>query len=190
LAICLLSTVAGAANAVDTAKPVKVFILAGQSNMQGHGRLSLGKDGDLDYAAKQEQFAYLKAGGQWAERDDVWYYHKPGKGDVVTSNLKPGLGANATSVEFRGRHTQFRLASCLALGFGPGLRGRSVLPSNASSFCTNSGIGVRPLLRPCRATGGLIRPCGSAGKRGCVPAAPPAAEALGLAAARARANSP
>ncbi len=76
-------------------KPVKVFILAGQSNMQGHSRISMGKDGDLDYAARQEQFAYLKKDGQWVERDDVWYYHKDGKGEVTTSNLKPGLGANA-----------------------------------------------------------------------------------------------
>ncbi len=79
-------------------KPVKVFILAGQSNMQGHGRIAMGKDGDLDYAAKQAQFAYLKTGGKWVERDDVWYYHKSGKGEVTTSNLKPGLGGNSSSV--------------------------------------------------------------------------------------------
>jgi hypothetical protein len=79
-------------------KPVKVFILAGQSNMQGHGRISMGKDGDLDFAAKQEQFAYLKKDGKWAERDDVWYYHKSGKGEVTKSNLKPGLGGTPESV--------------------------------------------------------------------------------------------
>jgi len=70
-----------------------VFILAGQSNMQGHGRISMKKDGDLEFAAKQKQFSYLKKNGKWAERANVWYYHKPGRGDVVTSNLKPGLGA-------------------------------------------------------------------------------------------------
>jgi hypothetical protein len=78
--------------------PVKVFILAGQSNMQGHGRITMGKSGDLDYAAGQEQFAYLKTAGKWAERDDVWYYHKNGKGEVTKSNLKPGLGANSASI--------------------------------------------------------------------------------------------
>ena len=62
--------------------PVKVFILAGQSNMQGHGRIEMGKDGDLGYAAKQERFAYLKEGENWAERDDVWFFHKTGKGQV------------------------------------------------------------------------------------------------------------
>lgn len=94
----LVSTLSSTlAHAADK-KPVKVFILAGQSNMQGHGRIAMGKDGDLDYAAGQEQFAYLKKDGKWAERDDVWYYHKNGKGEITKSNLKPGLGANSVSI--------------------------------------------------------------------------------------------
>ena len=83
---------------LDAKEPIKVFVLAGQSNMQGHGRIAMGKDGDLDYAAKQEAFAYLKKAGAWAERDDVWYHHTSGKGEVIKSKLKPGLGSNATSV--------------------------------------------------------------------------------------------
>jgi len=99
LGVCAVAPAPSQAAAGDKAKgPVKVFILAGQSNMQGHGRISMGKDGDLDYAATQEQFAYLKKDGKWAEREDVWYYHKSGKGEVTTSNLKPGLGGNAESV--------------------------------------------------------------------------------------------
>lgn len=82
----------------DRERPVKVFILAGQSNMQGHGRIAMGKDGDLDYAAGQEQFAYLKKNGKWVARDDVWYFHKSGRGDVVKGNLIPGQGANENSV--------------------------------------------------------------------------------------------
>ena len=78
--------------------PIKVFLLAGQSNMQGHGRISMSKEGDLDYAAKQEEFSYLKKGDAWAERDDVLYYHKSGKGEVTKSKLKPGLGARADSI--------------------------------------------------------------------------------------------
>lgn len=83
---------------VNAEESIKVFILAGQSNMQGHGRISMGKDGDLDYAAKQEAFAYLKKGDAWVERDDVWFHHTSGKGEVIKSKLKPGLGANSTSV--------------------------------------------------------------------------------------------
>ena len=90
---------------IDTSKPLKVFVLAGQSNMQGHGRIEMGKDGDLPYTARQDRFSYLKDGDHWAERDDVWFYHKPGKGGLITSKLKPGLGANAGSVgHSRSRH--------------------------------------------------------------------------------------
>jgi len=91
--VCLA---AAASFGVDTTKPVKVFILVGQSNMQGHGFISKGVDGDLDYAAKE--FPNLKADGKWVERDDVWYYHKPGRGDLKACNLKPGLGGKETSI--------------------------------------------------------------------------------------------
>ncbi|MHC4199046.1 MAG: sialate O-acetylesterase [Planctomycetota bacterium] len=97
LAVCFCSSLA-LGGGVDTTKPVKVFVLAGQSNMQGHGHISLGKDGDLEYAARNG-FPHLKdAGGKWAERDDVWYYHKPGRGGVQKCNLKVGLGAKARSI--------------------------------------------------------------------------------------------
>ncbi|MEM7397116.1 MAG: sialate O-acetylesterase, partial [Verrucomicrobiota bacterium] len=39
-----------------------------------------------------------KKDGQWAEREDVWYYHLNGKGEETCSNLKPGLGARSDSV--------------------------------------------------------------------------------------------
>lgn len=98
LGICC-SASAAFCDDVDRSKPVKVFVLAGQSNMQGHGRISLGVDGDLDYAARQEQFSYLKKDGEWVRRDDVWYYHKAGKDGAVTKcGLKVGLGGNDTSV--------------------------------------------------------------------------------------------
>jgi hypothetical protein len=84
--LLVAATLAGAAlflspahaEASDLTKPIKVFILAGQSNMQGFGFISAGKDGDLEYAAKNG-FGYLKdADGKWAERKDVFYYHKSG----------------------------------------------------------------------------------------------------------------
>ncbi len=95
LITCILSPTLTQA---EKPKPIKVFILAGQSNMQGHGRIAMGKDGDLDYAAKQEQFAYLKKGDAWVKRDDVWYYHKTGKDEIIKGGLKPGQGGNADSV--------------------------------------------------------------------------------------------
>jgi alpha-galactosidase len=50
---------------------VRVFILAGQSNMEGKAKLPL-----LEYQATQpetaERFAHLRDGDKWAVRDDVW----------------------------------------------------------------------------------------------------------------------
>jgi alpha-galactosidase len=51
-------------------KPIQVFILAGQSNMEGKAKVSL-----LDYQAQQgatrQRFAAWQKDGQWLERDDV-----------------------------------------------------------------------------------------------------------------------
>ncbi len=53
------------------AKPVKVFILAGQSNMEGKAQNAL-----LEHQAvapeTKESFAHLRKGGEWIVRDDVF----------------------------------------------------------------------------------------------------------------------
>ncbi len=73
--------------------PIKVFILAGQSNMQGHGvveanpKRNEGK-GSLEYLAKNpktaKRFAHLvDANGDWISRKDVWIWHFDRKGDLT-----------------------------------------------------------------------------------------------------------
>ena len=78
----------------DPAKvPVKVFILAGQSNMEGHGFVAAdpkrneGK-GSLEYVAKDkataDKFKHLLAkDGKWAVRDDVWIHYLDRKGKLT-----------------------------------------------------------------------------------------------------------
>lgn len=93
--VIILLSLIGVMNAGEK---LKVYILAGQSNMQGYGYISKGKDGDLDYAAKNG-FEYLKDNsGKWAEREDVWFFHKHPKAGTKNCNLKVGLGANTGSV--------------------------------------------------------------------------------------------
>jgi hypothetical protein len=55
-------------------KPVKVFILMGQSNMVGMGKIA-GGDGSLENAVKQKKkYSYLvDEAGNWSERKDVRY---------------------------------------------------------------------------------------------------------------------
>jgi len=75
--------------------PVKIFVLAGQSNMEGHGKVEMGRDSNYvkgDKGSKREipgglgglrrlatapdmseQYGHLLGkDGEWVERDDVW----------------------------------------------------------------------------------------------------------------------
>jgi hypothetical protein len=67
--------------------PIKVFILAGQSNMEGKAKVSL-----LEYQIKQpatrDFFKHLQKDGRWIERDDVWIKYLG-----VKSNLTVGYGS-------------------------------------------------------------------------------------------------
>lgn len=100
----LLAVIAVSASAVaqaaDPAKPkVKVFILAGQSNMEGAGFIAAdpkrneGK-GSLEYVAKDPakaaRFAPLRTSqGEWKVRDDVWITYLDRHGPLTV-----GFGAN------------------------------------------------------------------------------------------------
>lgn len=56
----------------DMSKPVQVYILLGQSNMLGFGKIK-GGEGSLEYAVKEKGlYPYLvDASGKWTERKDV-----------------------------------------------------------------------------------------------------------------------
>jgi len=88
------------------AGPVKVFVLIGQSNMQGYGLIKskeVKNDkalGTLDYIVKNDSnYGHLKtASGEWSSRDDVWYYHRAGGIDSykeIKKDLTTGLGVNS-----------------------------------------------------------------------------------------------
>lgn len=79
-------------------KPVRVFILAGQSNMEGAGRIEAdpkrnGGKGTLeslvkDAATAKKYAPLMNPDGKWRERDDVWISYLERKGP-----LKAGYGA-------------------------------------------------------------------------------------------------
>jgi hypothetical protein len=52
-------------------KPIKVFILAGQSNMEGKGKLTLAESQARDPRFK-DFYEHLRKDGHWIVRDDVW----------------------------------------------------------------------------------------------------------------------
>lgn len=92
--------------------PVKVFILAGQSNMEGHGAVKIspkttnGGKGTLEFLVKDpataERFKHtVDKDGKWLVRDDVWIWYLGRKG-----GLSAGYGAKADKIgpEFQFGH--------------------------------------------------------------------------------------
>ncbi len=84
------------------AQSVKVFILAGQSNMQGQGDI-LPEDvtGTLSQymSTDPDEFWYIQDDDdEWIERDDVWILYKQEDGSVLTENLSVGLGASQNQI--------------------------------------------------------------------------------------------
>lgn len=87
-------------------EPLKVFVLAGQSNMQGHGYVVAhgersGGQGSLEHLvrdpASAERFARLvDAEGAWVRRDDVWIALRGAR--EASGPLAPGFGARADTI--------------------------------------------------------------------------------------------
>ncbi|MFM8274013.1 MAG: sialate O-acetylesterase, partial [Gemmata sp.] len=74
--------------AADPSKPIKVFILAGQSNMEGKAKMSL-----VEYQATQpatrELFKHWRKDDKWIERDDVWIKFLERKGKMTVGYGSP-----------------------------------------------------------------------------------------------------
>ncbi|MDP6506932.1 MAG: sialate O-acetylesterase, partial [Planctomycetota bacterium] len=88
----------------ETRLPLKVFVLAGQSNMQGAGAIRAnprsrnGGMGTLEYLVEApstaEHYRHLiDRDGNWVEREDVWIWYLDRKG-----KLRPGFGAHPGAI--------------------------------------------------------------------------------------------
>ena len=81
--------------------PLKVFILAGQSNMEGHGEMNPAfSQGTLDYLVTNDPANYgnLKDGASWAEFEDVWISYKRGGSTLLNGDLSAGYGVNSNTI--------------------------------------------------------------------------------------------
>lgn len=103
--------------AAEPAKPIKVFILAGQSNMEGQAVADLdGKDYNggkgtlkalINDPAKAPLVKHLKdERGQWTVREDVWVRYQPENGPVKLGPLTLGFTPYAGKHHF-GPELQF-----------------------------------------------------------------------------------
>ncbi|MEZ6089750.1 MAG: sialate O-acetylesterase [Pirellulaceae bacterium] len=83
---------------------VKVFLLAGQSNMEGAGAIKADSSrndgqGSLEYLAKERADSpysrLLDKNGEWRERSDVWiHYLQQGSYARVLAHARTALGRN------------------------------------------------------------------------------------------------
>jgi len=88
LSLALIASLPSAIHAADPPKPVKVFVLAGQSNMEGKAKVSL-FDNQAGQPATRDLFKHLQADGKWAERDDVWVKFLDRKGKLTAGFGSP-----------------------------------------------------------------------------------------------------
>jgi len=87
--LVLLPAACGPARAAEPG-PLKVFILAGQSNMEGKAAASTLEAAIAD-PKTHEAFRHLKKNGRWAVRDDVWVTFLC-KGDKAPAGEMPLYG--------------------------------------------------------------------------------------------------
>jgi alpha-galactosidase len=71
-------------------KPVKVFILAGQSNMEGKGRIDPLLNHQINASETNGFFAHFHEDGKYIERDDVWINYLERRGKLTVGYGSPG----------------------------------------------------------------------------------------------------
>ena len=111
---------------ITTNKKVKVFILAGQSNMEGHGLIKgkPGQKGTLetlvnDPKSLKEFKGLIDSKGDWIVRDDVWisWLNKNGK---LTVGGYAGKGSIGPELGFGWEVGNYLKEQIILLKFGPG----------------------------------------------------------------------
>jgi hypothetical protein len=74
--------------AANADAPVRVFILAGQSNMEGKAQLKL-LDHQITAPATADLFAHLHKGGEYLVRNDVWINYHDRRGGLTVGYGSP-----------------------------------------------------------------------------------------------------
>ncbi|WP_209331827.1 sialate O-acetylesterase [Lunatimonas salinarum] len=81
--------------------PLKIVILAGQSNMVGHGEIEKGGRGNLNYLVENDdkgEYQHLvNEHGEWKMREDVFIYFNNAE-KIHSGRLTVGFGANENTI--------------------------------------------------------------------------------------------
>tara|TARA_Y100000766_G_scaffold285340_1_gene308053 strand:+ start:1918 stop:3054 length:1137 start_codon:yes stop_codon:yes gene_type:complete len=79
-----------ASNVAEESKPVKVFILAGQSNMEGKGKIDPLLNHQIKASETKDFFAHFHNDGEYIKRNDVWINYLDRRGDLTVGYGSPG----------------------------------------------------------------------------------------------------
>jgi alpha-galactosidase len=89
LVAAALLAASGPVRAADPPRPVQVYVLAGQSNMEGKAKVAL-----MEYQARQpatrDLYRHLLRDDRWLVRDDVWVKFLERKGKLTVGFGSPG----------------------------------------------------------------------------------------------------
>ncbi|MFI5193687.1 MAG: sialate O-acetylesterase [Chitinophagales bacterium] len=96
----------GFSNRSSGQQPLKVFVLAGQSNMEGQGEIYANAGprarGSLEYEVKNDTtgiYAHIvDADGKWLVREDVWIRYDRGEDGLKKGNWTVGYGSSDKSI--------------------------------------------------------------------------------------------
>lgn len=83
-ALIMVAATARPAEAKAEKGPLRVFVLVGQSNMQGKGKIQ-----HLDELTAKDEYKHLKKDGQWVKLDDVWIKYWDRKGKLTVGYAMP-----------------------------------------------------------------------------------------------------
>ena len=86
----LLSLTLGWSAFGEEKKPVKVFILAGQSNMEGKGKVDPLLNHQIKAPETRDFFAHFHKDGKYIEREDVWINYLKRRGNLTVGYGSPG----------------------------------------------------------------------------------------------------
>ena len=86
----LLSLSLGLVALAKEKKPVKVFILAGQSNMEGKGKIDPLLNHQIKAPETRDFFAHFHKDGEYIEREDVWINYLKRRGNLTVGYGSPG----------------------------------------------------------------------------------------------------
>ena len=88
--LCTLILLAAISAQAADKKPVKVFILAGQSNMEGKGKVDPLLNHQIHAPETKEFFAHFHKDGKYIEREDVWINFLNRRGRLTVGFGSPG----------------------------------------------------------------------------------------------------